>query len=1248
MKTNQKQAQNGYLVLEDYSCFDDYPQPVFAADIKSDKVLYANPAMKSLLQDRIPRHCYEIVNKNGHPCAGCYFRNPNHLPTSLASWEYESTAFQKGFRVSVILSKTKEGVSRLHFLRTIEEVESSNSNSLRYPEREAVLAQISNHMLKEKDTRKALSDSLLSFRKAIGASGAHFFLIGRQKDKKVLLRAEGRKPALPYSILAPLASYLREARPVLFEQMGSSKTEISCYELILGKKVRNFLLVPVFFESRLFGFLTAETFDTARLGELSSFLLAVSGLIGLGLEKQSLLETLNKDPVTGMSLLRSFGENYPSAVRKNFQPGKLYFVALSLRGFVSFQTFFGQKKSTECLKEVASSLSGLPSLVLSGKGRDIPTFYLLFSTDREGLDHELEEFRHLLEFRYPEVSLSPGWGIYPIPKKNTTFQESKTSAEYALSYATAQHSTFQDYGQDLVAKEKEKASIIAAFPTALAAKDFIPYIQPKYNIQNQSYSGGEVLVRWRRNQEMVPPSVFIPIFEANGQIRLLDRYMLIETCRLLRRELDSGISPVPLSFNYSRIDFLDQELFEKTLSIIDHFQIPHHLIQIEITESCYISDKDRILEFVEKSEKSGIAILMDDFGSGYSSMNSLKEMDISALKLDYAFLRNFDKATGDKNRRIIEGTIDIARSLDIPIIIEGVETKEEVKYFSQIGVRYIQGFFFGKPMPVPDFEKILLKKHQVFDIHVAHDPLLSELRNPTTSANYLFQNSNTPRALLKVVNGFVVSEMTNASFNSLHLVKPNEMTPIDGLLEKLGLSDKKEAIVSFFRSAPGTDTYNSSIRLRLLRAGVPPLIVKLGVNSLFREKGFAYYLIQLDFAENKYALSSDFSVLPLETLDLISKDAPIGIFAIDQDDVLHYVNPKIQEFLPDCRIGASIHEVFGEWTNGRISPFTVYGKTQLFYLPRLSTNIFLYCLRMKSGANPMTVVVFVPSHMAMQGGEESDSFCHRVASYLRGVADIYTEVNLETGKYSQVHITNGILSDVPAVGSYEALYSVAKRALSGNQSRNVRGDYSLAALREKAKSGEKYFSLECQMKGYKKWFRVLGTILAEQGNTYATFFLIDNTNAHLQEMDLVADCFSRSWGKVHMADYLLSHAGVGIGFGLLKVANLSEVNEKYGHKTGDNVLSGIGQMLTLLPRDRFLYPTRMYGDDFAFLVLKKEDQSYRAVSSLLLPKCAEIGEKIGLTIPLEIGFSFVLYPKDGENTDLVYDAADDLLRREGK
>lgn len=1243
MKTNHDDSQSGYLILKDFSCYDTNPLPIFAADITNDRIVYVNPVMKALLKGKVPPHCYEIVNKNGRSCVGCYFKNPNHLPTSLASWEYMSTAFQKSFRVSVILAKTKEGVSRLHFFRTLEAIESSKDNSLPYPEREAVLAQISRHMLKEKDTEKALSDSLLSFRKAIGAKGAHFFLIERKNKKKTLYRAGTDSSPFPYSVLSPLAPYLKEARPVLFEQMGSSKSEIICYEKILGKKAKNFLLVPVFFESRLFGFLTAETFSTAKLGELSSFLQSVSGYIGLGLEKRGLLDILNKDPVTGVMLLRSFQESFPGVLRKNFRPLNTYFVVLNLHGFVSFQAFFGEKRAARCLKETASYLSALPSLLLLGKSKDIPTFYMLLSGDKGTIEKELVGIGQLLDVTYPEVSLAPCTGIYPVPEKRTTYAEGKNKSEYALNYAIAHHSSSQDYGLELVEKEKEKAAIIAAFPSSLAANEFVPYIQPKYNIQDQSYSGGEVLCRWNRNGKMVSPGVFIPIFEENGQIRLLDRYMLIETCKVLRRELDSGMSPVPLSFNYSRIDFLDQELFDKTLSIIDHYQIPHQLIQIEITESSYISEKDRILDFADKSIKAGIAILMDDFGSGYSSLNSLKEMDISGLKLDYAFLRNFDKATGDKNRRIIEGTIDIARSLDISIIVEGVETVKEVKYFDQMGVKYIQGYFFGKPMPVAEFEKVLSEKHQVFDIHVSHDPLLSELRNPTTSANFLFQNSNTPRALIKVINGSVVLELGNAAFNALHFVNQNEMTPLPILLERLGLANQKEEILALFSSAPGTESYNSSMKITLARDNVPPIVAKIGVNTLFREKGFSYYLIQLDFAENKYTLSSDFSVLPLETLALLTEDSPIGVFAFDQDDNIHYVNKKMQEFVPDCRKGASIHELFGEWANGTLSPFSVHRKSQICYLPRLGCNVFLYSIGMKSGANPMTIVHFCPSNLFLQSSEGPLTTSERIASSLKGVADIYTEINLATGQYRQIHITNDLLNGIPAVGQYEDLYSVAKDSLSGNESANVKGDLNLQSLREKAESGEKYFTAEYQLKGDKKWCRILGTVLKQSDADYATLFVIDNTVAHLRETDLVSGSYSKTWGKLYMDDYLLSHAGVVVGYGLLEIANLKEINEKYGHKMGDIVLSEVGKAMMLFPHDRILYPTRMCGDDFAFLLLKKKDQSRKELSSLLIPKCQAIEKKLGLSTSLDARIALVFFQKDGDNSEALYEAADGLL-----
>ena len=228
-------------------------------------------------------------------------------------------------------------------------------------------------------------------------------------------------------------------------------------------------------------------------------------------------------------------------------------------------------------------------------------------------------------------------------------------------------------------------------------------------MQKKTYYGGEALVRWRLAGQIVPPSDFIPLFESNGLCRELDLYVLEKVCQTLARwRKESPENMVPISVNFSRNDFSDNTLFEEILFIINNYQIPTKYIEIEVTESAYVDFESQISLFLNKCRSAGIRVLMDDFGSGVSSFNSLKNLNIDTLKLDYKFL----SATGDneKKRKIIESIVSLARDIHMSVIVEGVEKKNQLEFLGELGVLFVQGYYFSKPLPLEDFERLIEKE----------------------------------------------------------------------------------------------------------------------------------------------------------------------------------------------------------------------------------------------------------------------------------------------------------------------------------------------------------------------------------------------------------------------------------------------------------------------------------------------------------------------------------------------------------
>lgn len=244
---------------------------------------------------------------------------------------------------------------------------------------------------------------------------------------------------------------------------------------------------------------------------------------------------------------------------------------------------------------------------------------------------------------------------------------------------------------------------------ALEHDEFIVYYQPKYDPGTDKLRGAEALIRWQ-NDDMgfVPPGRFIPIFEKNGFITEIDHYMLEHVAKDQKAWLDAGYKCVPVSVNISRAHFIESDLAEQIRDIVDRVGTPHEYIELELTESAFFDDKKAIINTIKKLKEYGFAVSMDDFGSGYSSLNSLKDMPLDVLKLDAEFFRG--EAEGDRGEIVISEAIKLAKSLNMRTVAEGVEVKEQVDFLTKQGCDMIQGYYYAKPMPKEDYVQRMMKE----------------------------------------------------------------------------------------------------------------------------------------------------------------------------------------------------------------------------------------------------------------------------------------------------------------------------------------------------------------------------------------------------------------------------------------------------------------------------------------------------------------------------------------------------------
>lgn len=262
------------------------------------------------------------------------------------------------------------------------------------------------------------------------------------------------------------------------------------------------------------------------------------------------------------------------------------------------------------------------------------------------------------------------------------------------------------YDEKLQQRRAEQEQFEFEMRQALEKNQFVVYMQPKYSAAKEEIVGAEALVRWEHPEKgLIFPNSFVPLFESNGFIVKIDYYILESVCKCIRNWLNEGVEPVVVSVNLSRVHLYNTDLVERLVEITDRYRIPHNLIEFELTETVLFDELGQLINVMMKLKQAGFVLSMDDFGSGYSSLNMLKQLPVDILKLDKAFLDNFDAdETGNKEKTIVSHIISMAKALDMEVLAEGVESKSQKDFLLSANCDMIQGYYYAKPMKLEHFD----------------------------------------------------------------------------------------------------------------------------------------------------------------------------------------------------------------------------------------------------------------------------------------------------------------------------------------------------------------------------------------------------------------------------------------------------------------------------------------------------------------------------------------------------------------
>lgn len=327
--------------------------------------------------------------------------------------------------------------------------------------------------------------------------------------------------------------------------------------------------------------------------------------------------------------------------------------------------------------------------------------------ERSGLDLALVRFAASL---VDDFEFVPRLGVYEVDDLDVDVAIMCDRALLALRSIKGDYSTriayYDEAMRDALIEEQE---MVGEMDRALEQGWFVVYLQPQYNHAKRAVCGAEALVRWVHPEKgLIPPDKFIPAFERNGFISKLDEYVWEQVAKRLRIWIDSDKPVVPISVNVSRRDIYNPDLCGTLEALMERFDLPRALLKLEITESAYTKNADQLIRTVESLRAAGFSVEMDDFGSGYSSLNMLREVPVDKLKLDMKFLgRGGEDVRGSS---ILTSVIRMANWIGLPVIAEGVETREQADYLNSVGCACVQGYYYAKPMPVEEFEALMEKE----------------------------------------------------------------------------------------------------------------------------------------------------------------------------------------------------------------------------------------------------------------------------------------------------------------------------------------------------------------------------------------------------------------------------------------------------------------------------------------------------------------------------------------------------------